>query len=58
MAVRAPRNWPSSEECSEAITEECCVEMKKGLAISKTVLLTAIDGTPEMDTVIPITDIQ
>ena len=27
------RNWPSSEEYSETIAEECCVEMKKGQAI-------------------------
>ena len=27
------RNWPSSEERSETIAEECCTEMKKGQAI-------------------------
>ena len=27
------KNWPSSEECFETITEKCCAEMKKGQAI-------------------------
>ncbi|XP_073232039.1 uncharacterized protein [Porites lutea] len=52
------RNWPSSEEYSETIAEECCVEMKKGQAIEavgEAVLLTT-NGMPNMDTVIPITD--
>ena len=52
------RNWPSSEECSETIAEECCVEMKKGQAIEavgEAVLLTT-NGIPNMDTIIPITD--
>ena len=52
------RNWPSSEECSETIAEECCVEMKKGQAIEavgEAVLLTT-NGMPNMDTIIPITD--
>ena len=52
------RNWPSSEECSETIAEECCVEMKKGHAIEavgEAVLLTT-NGMPNMDTIIPITD--
>ena len=52
------RNWHSSEECSETIAEECCVEMKKGQAIEavrEAVLLTT-NGIPNMDTIIPITD--
>ena len=52
------RNWPISEECSETIAEECCVEMKKGQAIEavgEAVLLTT-NGMPNMDTIIPITD--
>ena len=42
------RNWPSSEECSETIAEERCVEMKKGQAIEavgEAVLLTT-NGLP------------
>ena len=45
-------NWPSSEECFKIITEECCVELKKGQAIEavgEAVLLTK-NGTPSMDT--------
>ena len=52
------RNWHSSEECSETIAEECCVEMKKGQAIEavgEAVLLTT-NGIPNMDTIIPISD--
>ena len=52
------RNWPSSEECSETIAEECCLEMRKGQAIEavgEAVLLTT-NGIPNMDTIIPITD--
>ena len=52
------RNCPSSEECSETIAEECCVEMKKGHAIEtvgEAVLLTS-NGMPNMDTIILITD--
>ena len=52
------RNWPISEECSETIAEECCVEMKKGQAIEavgEAVLLTT-NGMPNMDTIIPIAD--
>ena len=52
------RNWTSSEEYSETIAEECCVEMKKGQAIEavgEAVLLTT-NGRPNMNTIIPITD--
>ena len=52
------RNKHSSEECPETITQECCVEMKKGQAIEvvgKAVLVTT-NGMPDMDTIILLTD--
>lgn len=47
-------NWPSSEECSETIAGECCVEKKKGHAIEAVLLTT--NGMPNMDSIILITD--
>ena len=46
------KNWPSSKECFKIITEECCLELKKGQAIEaagEAVLLTK-NGTPSIDT--------
>ena len=53
------RNWPSSEERCETISEEYCIEMKKGQAIEavgEAVLLTT-NGMPNMDTIIRIKDV-
>ena len=52
------RNKPSSEECPETITQECCVETKKGQAIEEVgkALLVTTNGMPNMDTIILITD--